>query len=195
VKYNTELVSNMKAVCETPDNDALYALLPDEEAHQRMITGNMLMVVSIVDDYLKSNTDFEYLRDDLTSEAFLALTRAVNTLPATTLTREGPTAYMSKSIRNAIHKAARHAPYQSSETDLSKRTMGTRFDTVAVVDEADQIKSACETPLDRELVRLRKDGYTFPEIAQLVGIPRRTVIDNFHAIRARYEEHVKELCA
>ena len=168
MKYNTELVTNMKANCEEPDNAGLYprVVAGDKEAREGMIVSNMPMVVSIVDDYLKSSKDFDYLRDDLTSEGFLSLTRVIDVLRTRPLMCErAVSSYIYKSIRHAVGKAARRSPYESANKDWSKRTMS-RFKSVEDVDAGDVIDACCKAPLEHRLVQLRQKGYSLREIAK-----------------------------
>ena len=192
MKYNHELVNDMKRVCKKhakEDNDALYPLVAagDEDARAAMITNNMPLVIKIVDDYLGLHPDFEYLRDDLTSAGFFGLSEGVEDTLNPRFQSLDVTSYLSKAIRHKMFRSAKHSPYESSDVDLSKRTLSTRCDSIERIEAQEVIESICESTLDKQLLALRREGYTFKEMSIITGIARRTLIDAFHAIRDRYE--------
>jgi RNA polymerase sigma factor (sigma-70 family) len=190
MKYNKPLKDSMKDWCQPADNAALYPKVAagDEEARQQMIASNMPMVVSIVDGYLKSNKDFDYLRDDLTSEGFLSLTRVVDALSTKPLTSErAVSSYLFTSIRRVVQEAARHSPYESTDKDWSERTMA-RFKSVEDVDASDVIDACCKTPSEHKLVRLRQRGYSLREIAKRLRTNYSAVQTGYTAIEGRYTE-------
>jgi RNA polymerase sigma factor (sigma-70 family) len=191
VKYNHELQHDVKNVCKKDSDgnakgnsiDANHALVQvmlagDASARDKLITGNMPMVITIVDNFIKSNTYCEHLRDDLTSEGFLALTVAVDAIQRGKL-REAVTAtkYLSTSVKNAIRKLSvkakkEHSREQTSDADLSMRTMAPS-ETVEEIDIKLSIEGLCDKQ-EQELVRLRKERYTFAEIEEMTGIyPKR----------------------
>ena len=82
-QYNNELVAEMarlgKPFC-SEDNSRLYPLVAagDSAARQQMIEGNMSLAVAKVESFIRCFPNVAHLRDDLTSAAFIGLTKAVN---------------------------------------------------------------------------------------------------------------------
>jgi hypothetical protein len=168
------------------ENAALYPKVAsgDATARDEMIVNNMPLVLTIVDGFIARNPTYSYLRDDLYGDGFLGLTEAVRDMARFPV--KTPTAYLMQAIKHRIYPAAKHSPYRLSKKDLSMRTA--QHDSVERVDVQDQLDSCCESDYDKNLLRLRVEGRTFAEIASEVKVARRTVIDNYHAILAKYRD-------
>ena len=81
--YNNTLVADMARLCKpfcSEDNDRLYPLVAagGADARQQMIEGNMSLAVAKVESFIRCFPGVGHLRDDLTSAAFVGLTKAVN---------------------------------------------------------------------------------------------------------------------
>ena len=86
-QYNSQLVTDMARLCKpfcSDDNNRLYPLIAagDADARQEMIEGNMSLAVAKVESFIRCYPNTAHLRDDLTSAAFIGLTKAVNQMVA-----------------------------------------------------------------------------------------------------------------
>ena len=82
-QYNYDLVGDMIATGEQASrelNDELYPLVAQGNAVaiKSMIEGNMALVIDKVDTYIALHPDVAHIRDDIVSEGFVGLCRAVN---------------------------------------------------------------------------------------------------------------------
>jgi RNA polymerase sigma factor (sigma-70 family) len=176
------------------DNNALYPQVAagDKEARQAMIRNNMPLVVTIVDDFLTLHPDFGYLRDDFTSAGFLGLSRAIQKMSRAGFHVKKITPFMARAIQHDIitevQRANKHSCCQSSEVDLTRRSLSHRIDSIERIETQELIESVCETDLDKQLLALRHEGYTIREMAIVTGMTRMTVTRAFHAIKKRYLE-------
>jgi hypothetical protein len=84
-QYNDALITDLR--CATNDktldaerNLALFQRVAagDVAAREEMIVGNMPLAVAKVESFIRCYPGIAYLRDDLTSAAFVGLTKAVN---------------------------------------------------------------------------------------------------------------------
>jgi RNA polymerase sigma factor (sigma-70 family) len=192
MSYNEELIHNMKSNCKRRTCEAivtLYARMKrgDDEARQQLIKSTMSIVVAKVDSYLQRYKNLEYLRDDLTSEGFLALIKIVNSMAAMQI--EKPAVYIARSLLHAIGNAARQIADDLNET-VSVLLEANYSNEIDLLDELD---GACLTNLDHQLVELRHAGYTFHEMAEKTGLSRQSVQRDFDAIQKRFEKREKTL--
>lgn len=199
MKYNHELNTNLRAACKTTsstdDNDHLYPLVAsgDAYARQRIIINNMPLVISLVESYLSSRTDYVYLQDDLIAEGFLGLVEAANNLATPGRIVTNPTSYLSRSIRFHIYRAAKHSPYQTCEKDISKMMLGARSNTISSIDTRDIIDSCCESDDDFTILKMREQGHSFQEISHAINVSVGTAHNRYVAIRERFDAKMKEL--
>ncbi len=216
MSYNHELVESLRNVCETPaDEDAntgLYNLMiaGDRDARDKMITSNMPMAIAIVDTFLRGWPRYAHLRDDLQSAGFLGLTEAANALAAHTRpTILKPSDYLGRGILNAIRdevkadplvRPPRGSPQTAPtitpiETSADAKVMlsASREPTEECIDLQDLVASCCQCDTETRIISLRSQGYTFAEIGELLGLPRRTAVNMFCRIRARFDAQMAEL--
>jgi hypothetical protein len=216
MSYNHELVESLRNVCETPaDEDAntdLYHKLiaGDRDARDEMITSNMPMAIAIVDTFLRGWPRYAHLRDDLQSAGFLGLTEAVNALVAhTRATILKPSDYLGRGILNAIrdvvktdapvrpprrsHRAPPTVTPIETSADAKVMLSTSREPTEACIDLQDLIASCCQSDIETQIISLRSEGHTFAEIGDTLGLARRTAVNMFYRIRARFDEKTAEL--
>jgi RNA polymerase sigma factor (sigma-70 family) len=171
------------------ENKSLYARikLGDEDARQQMITGHMPLVIHIVDKFIGTHPSIEYLRDDLMSEGFLALTESVTKLVVKDI--DEPTAYLYSIVRRAVAGAACTVGDRprATERDIFGPNSSNEIDLL------DELDAVCLTDTDRKLVELRRAGYSFHEIAEEIGKSHLSVWRDFDAIRTRFEQKEKLL--
>lgn len=214
--YNTLLVSQMHTTIKKPSdidtNAQLHrrACAGDEDAKRALIENNMPLVVSKVDSLLRKIPHLGHLRDDLTGEGFLGLTKAVDTLckrPKVTK----PSGYLRKSILNAF------ADLIEAEVPpcYSRRTYGRALETgrrlpeqdtlsewpefgrcnhcIDQIDMEDLLFSCCLNNHERRYVELRQQGFTRDETIQELGIPRRTFFRTINQLQARIQTKLNQL--
>ncbi len=192
-------------------NDWLYRLIDsDPAARARMIESNMPLVLHLVQEFLRECPAFAYLQDDLISEGFLTLTVEVNRL-AESKSRciSDPTSYLSVAIRHAIRDACDAAPLihprkdkryrllQADESvevpsvesmsDSSRLTLTRTVESPNMVDLRDELAACCETDLDRQLIRMREEGFSTRKIALELGMSRSVVSKLLGRIRERFD--------
>jgi RNA polymerase sigma factor (sigma-70 family) len=99
---NAELIADMKRhkSLDREDNNRLYELVKvgDMVARQRMIEGNMYLVVDKVDCFLKRHPHAKHLRDDLTSAGFTGLLMAVNAIARGEVENTNVTGYLAVTV-------------------------------------------------------------------------------------------------
>jgi hypothetical protein len=193
--YNSELVANMRSNCEhtnSAKNLALYKQMlsedPDarESARKALICNNMQLVTLVVNELLTGRPWQEYLRDDLVSEGFLALTDIVNSLGR----RHKVVQHMTSYLRTAIHYTLSRFR-DTSTTSLPENAE--YADERTAIDTADILDAACLTNLGRTLLELRRQGYTLHEIAAKTGLSYRTAQRRLKAVYERFEQKKKNI--
>lgn len=207
--YNAPLVADMIATGEPASrefNDRLFprVVAGDAAAVQQMIEGNMSLVVSKVDSFIRELPNVSHLRDDLIAEGFLGLTIAVQRMATETPPpKPNPTGYMSVWIRKHIGIVAdgEYATGAAVSTIQDRRTKGVdtphtvpmppdfdeiSVDPMAVVDLRDIIESACEDDTDRRIVELREGSHSYAEIAAILELPLTTIYMAHRDIYARF---------
>jgi hypothetical protein len=99
---NSQLIAEMKQndSLNREDNDTLFELVKagDTAARERMITGNMYLVVDKVDCFLRRHPHATHLRDDLTSAGFIGLLQAVNAISGGNVAKTNITGYLAVGI-------------------------------------------------------------------------------------------------
>jgi hypothetical protein len=196
-QYNTELVTDMArqgAPSSAEENADLFALVSrgDSAARERMIEGNMSLVVTKVDAHIHCFPTAAYLRDDLTSAGFLGLVWAVNRIAAGEVREnENITGYLSVAIQfeigHVIDAEINVAPDRTRKrakangltisqpsilnVDLEEMDFHRTRPDIAELEMRDLIDSCCECQEERQFVALREQGYKLTEIAEAIGMP------------------------
>ncbi len=198
-QYNSQLVMDMarlsKPFC-SEDNDRLYPLVAagDADARQQMIEGNMSLAIAKVESFIRCYPGTVHLRDDLTSAAFIGLTKAVNQMAASTaLKYEGnwnPTDYIGTWINREMgrlvedenpirvphtSKDRANAQGQKLEIPIVQHDIPERFEVPSYEKElemCDLIESCCTCEEERTFVAMREAGHTLVEIAAAIGKSR-----------------------
>jgi RNA polymerase sigma factor (sigma-70 family) len=203
VSYNHELIDDMRTVC-TPstktDNERLYQLLRqgDTSAREQLIVNNMPLVVAIVDTFTKAYPDCENERDDLTSEGFVAITKAVSALqdPAWRFREDNVTGYLGRSIEHHLidiaRRRQRQVKCQSSPVDYSKRSLA-GVDSIERVEIEELIQHCCSTGFERSVVDLRRQGHTLQEIADIYGTNRMAISRCLKTVKTRFDARLNDL--
>ena len=214
MQYNHELVNDMCRFCkkhtDRKENDRLYRrlLAGDDQAGEQLVVNNMPLVVAVVDIFITKHRMYEYLRDDLTSEGFLAITSAVCSAGDKD-NIQNITSYLFKSIYRALSTFSdrtgvignrssrlRKRLAQTKITtnkDVSKCTLSKTVEPTNMVDLRDLVESCCLSESDRTLIRMREEKYTLRQIASELNLPCTNVKRMFWAIRDRFVKKYQDL--
>jgi DNA-directed RNA polymerase specialized sigma24 family protein len=177
------------------------------EARERMILGYTALVMHKVDSWLSVFPTLTYLRDDMVSEGFCAVTKAINKIAEGDLPEtNNPTGYVSVAIHNGISNFAMDEAIirvpRSVEPDqrasVSARVfagldsdMAATMDHEELVDLKDMLDSLCQTEYDRAIMDLRTRGYTDAEVASELGLPPTTVYMLRRELYERFQERTQ----
>lgn len=161
------------------------------EARERMILGYTALVMHKVDSWLSVFPTLAYLCDDMVSEGFYAVTKAINKIAEGDLPEtNNPTGYVSVAIHNGISNFAMDeatirvprsvAPDQRASVSVRvfeglETDMAAMMDHEELVDLKDILDSLCLTEYDSAIMDLRTRGYTDAEVASELGLPPTTV--------------------
>lgn len=187
------------------DFEELATLAPlvrqgDTVAYKRMIEGYMPLVHSRVNVYLQLFPNIFYLRDDMISEGYLSLVRAVSYIAESDVPKkDNPTSYILttiiKGIGNYIQsegtvKIPKHIEDKASVlppvfNNLNENISNEKHKNL--IEIRDILEHACQSDLDREIVRLREARYTDHEIAIQLDLPIPTIYMHRHEIYDRYK--------
>ncbi len=154
-----------------------------------MIEANIPLVLAKVNTYIGLHSSVEFLFDDLTSEGLVALTIAVNKLAGMGTPDDGGncTGFIGNRIVWAICKLVDHDEKQQIPKDYVPPGP-TVVDPMDIVDSKDLIYSACQSPEDRVILKMREKGNTDQEIAERLDISRRAVNFMRHELLQRYND-------
>jgi RNA polymerase sigma factor (sigma-70 family) len=173
-----------------PDQEALLDLVQksiagDKDATDFIILCHMPYVISIAECY---TTDF----DETCSIGTLALVEAVSRL--STVTHDKVTGYLKKCVRGACNKVYRKNLVISipleKPLNLTRKPLN---DSIAVNESFDRLEfddlitSICQTPKEEAIVSCRKHGMNDQEIAESLGMARKTVSKIRHSLFRRYK--------
>lgn len=201
-------------------NGELYAQLREtngdeqEAIVQKMIEGNMALVFGRVNDFIDDFPKFNYLRDDLISECFLALTRAVRVLAAQDQQDDpNPVGFISYSLYHSnldLAFADGTIPvsrfvqwkYRMSNSDLLDRPQVAPLDGnnsgLADLNEyrrvecLENIHELCTTDKESQIVNLRLAGHTDQEIADILNVDRTMVLRIRQRLYEQYQQDIRK---
>lgn len=174
-------------------NLKLYQRLQNgEDVVDEMVVGNVPLVFTRVKTFLQDFSEYSHLKDDLQSEAYLALINSVHQLKTTEV--ENPIGYIYWAIYNSLKKYI-HRSESFGPTEWEIRTaieaeeyvylpqkqpnfdidMCEAPDLLAAVDTLRDIEELCTNDTLKQVVWLRMAGYTDPEISEKLNIGVRWV--------------------
>ena len=215
-QYNDLLISQMSEPLDAERNLALFrrVVAGDSAAREEMIVGNMPLAVAKVESFIRCFPGAAHLRDDLTSAAFIGLTKAVNQMAeGTALKYEGnwnPTdcigAWINRELGELIeiegivppHTSKFRARAQGEELTVPTvvNVIPERFQVPSYQEELetrDLIESCCTCDEERTFVAMREAGYTLDEIAAAVGMSRTTMYRMARELEARVQRKLEAL--
>lgn len=200
-------------------NEELYAQLrgtsgdEQEAIVQRMIEGNMALVFGRVNDFIDDFPKFNYLKDDLISECFLALTQAVRAMVTIDPPDDpNPVGFIYKKLQHAILDLAfaDGMIHVSRFTQWEHRANGqplklpkvffldANSKSLANLDEYHRVKclehidELCITEKESQIVDLRLTGHTDQEIADILNVDRTTVLRTRQRLHEQYQQDIRE---
>jgi hypothetical protein len=172
-------------VKENMDSMAEQLRLGCKETREKMIQGYMSLVHSKVNKWIQIYPGLEYLSDDMESEGYLAVIRAVDRIA----TGERPentnvTAYVSVAIINGIGDFLDNSGFIRipRSSDEEPPTVEPIFEKAlsndpvcGVVDIKDTLDHICRTDEERAIVDLLSRGYTEREVGSQLDMAQSTV--------------------
>ncbi len=212
--YNSELTADITRaglVLTNGDNQILLPLVKagDHEARQRMIGGNLPLVISIVEGMIGSAPQLAYLRDDMTSAGYTGLTKAVNQIKRLS-DRAKVTSYLSVAIRRDIRRllATDATIYVPPRSQQKARAKGNPIEPPCVINclperprlsndpcgETDArilLDSCCTSEEERTLLAMREAKYTFAKIAKAIGKPLSSTYGLATALEERFQQKLQ----
>lgn len=199
-------------------NDALYPLVVagNPKAREEMILSNMPMVTRKVTAYLQQFPQCKHLKDDLLSQGYVGLVTAVNNMVGGHIEEPNPTGFMSLHIHHEIgelldYESAIRVPKRSflrkkkADPDFEVPTKEASVDAQytlerdglvdprSIVDLEDELEACCESDVEKQIVRHRREGRKDDEIATILGLPKSTTYVMRRGIYARFLERNPEI--
>ena len=198
-------------------NEGLYRQLQEtkgdeqEAVVQQMIEGNMALVFGRVNDFIDDFPKFKYLKDDLISECFLALTQAVRTLVSMDPPENpNPVGFIYRNLQYAISNLAfadgtipvsrriQHECWANGQslkrpqvTSLDGNSSGLAdLNGYRRVECLENIHELCTTEKESKIVDLRLAGHTDQEIADILNVDRTTVLRARQRLYEQYQQDV-----
>ena len=169
----------------------------------------MALVCVKVDALIARVPAVAYLYDDLVSAGYVGLVKAVNTLPKGCIKMRALNAWIAQCLKREfgrvlVRERVIYIPQQSSDRRRSAgdpipaptvlhaipETLET-YSEQGAVDLEDVFAFCCRSDVDRECLRLRREGYKFREIAQRLKLPLQTAHRHFRQLEARIREHLQ----
>lgn len=198
-------------------NNELYLKVAngDMAARDEMIRSNMGLVTWKVSQFLVFLPRLRYFNDDLVSSGMIGLVEAVNKMQAHGfIPGTKPSGLMVACIQSAIGHAVEHAADVRIPTRTRKRKekKGTHvkapfkemtlslngceeeddlafsYDPQPMQELRETIDACCEDDMEREIIRLREEGYVDREIGEMLSIPLTTIYVMRRTIYARFLE-------
>jgi hypothetical protein len=169
----------------------------DKAAREEMITGNVPLVISKADSFLRCFPYFAHLRDDLVSAGCVGLVRAVNQMAGGCRIRKpdhwNPTDHMGSAIYRKFgeliedestirvpHTSKARARAEGEELEVPG-VVNKRFERLEMPSYAEEfetgdlIESCCNCQEERAFVAMRKARHTLTEISDALRMSRMSV--------------------
>ncbi|MHC4297929.1 MAG: sigma-70 RNA polymerase sigma factor region 4 domain-containing protein [Planctomycetota bacterium] len=160
------------------------------QAAQRLVEGNVGYVIARVDWFLDDHPEHTYLRDDLVSEGFLTLTRLATKL----IEKEkvspdvfNPGGMMSICLRNSFINLVKKERTREVDIGVATDRDLSYEDTFGVSDLMADLLSMCNTMEEREIIKLRAQGFNDTEIGAKLGRSQQSVNRIRNELHQRYQ--------
>jgi len=216
-QYNALLVSQMGEPLDVEKNLVLFrrVVAGDAAACEEMIVGNMPLAVAKVESFIRCSPATEYLRDDLTSAAFLGLVKAVNKMAAGKGPRKAdPSApldfigmWINRELRRLVEdETPIRVPHESDRLAKQKGEPIIPPVVCNVVPERceapsykkgpetrDLIDACCTREEERTFVAMLGAGHTLAKIAATVKVSPPSVSRMRKKLKVRIQRKLKAL--
>lgn len=214
-KRNNDLIRLWVEPATRQSNDELYPLVVagDPEVREKMIQSNIGLVMTEVNRFLIFLPQFEHSRDDLIGYGMVGLVEAVNKMSESGKVEDAnPTAFMAICVRRAIGAALEkeedvRVPMRTRNRKKQQGVDVGLSKTETIFDDGEEestskyfhdprpmqelrllLDACCETEDEREIMRLREEGYVDREIAGILGLPQTTTYVMRRTLYARFLE-------
>lgn len=214
-RRNTDLIRLWTEPATRKSNDELYPLVVagDAEAREQMIQSNIGLIMTEVDRFLIFLPHFQWMQDDLISHGLIGLVEAVNKMQTDGYVENAnPTTLMGRCIKTNIGRAIEQAQDVRIPTRTKKRKLSQGIEVQVpekvetIFDDGEEdpgrfsydphpmqqlrhtLDACCETDEEREIIRLREEGYVDREIAEILGLPQTTTYVMRRTLYARFLE-------
>jgi hypothetical protein len=180
----------------------------DATAREEMIVGNMPLAVAKVESFVRCFPGLAHLRDDLTSAAFIGLTKAVNKMAAGRGPRKkhasAPVDFIGMWINRELNELMEtegivppHTSKARAQAQGDELTVPTVVNTIpeqcAVpsygkeMEMRELIESCCTCDEERTLLAMREEGRTYAAIAAALG----KAVTSVYVMRERLAARVR----
>jgi DNA-directed RNA polymerase specialized sigma subunit len=159
-------------------NKTLVQRLP--QSRNELIENNIGLANERVDSFIRRVPSAHPLRDDLQSEAYLGLISASDNLSDCELPLD-VTAYLVVAIDRSIHAA-----FDSEKVFVGEKIDDENMPPELHADIVESIFKSCKDEKDKQIVDLRLDQLSNPQIAKRMGVARQVVDYRLNSIYSRY---------
>ena len=198
-------------------NEALFrrVVAGDAAAREEMILGNVPLAVAKVESFIRCFPEVEHLRDDLTSAAFVGLTKAVNQMAdGKALKYEGnwnPTdcigAWINRELGELVDtetpirlpprsKYRARANGDELKAPAVSNVIPERFKTASYeggMETRDLLDSCCTCEEERIFIAMKEAGHTYAEIAAGIGVSSPTLSRMKERLQTRVQRRLEAL--
>jgi len=172
-----------------------------------LIEQHIDLVHSVVRGYLRQHPTLGYLKDDLLSAGQIGLCEAVDLIETTN--PNNVKGFLTIAIRRAVKEAVinEDSIKVPTRTRSRMRSQGKEIEVVnrvnqldmiarndpglEMVEVMDAIDAACQSEFDKQVVKMRIEGYTEEEIGDKLGCDKSTVCRALKTIYKRYKEVIQ----
>lgn len=174
------------------ENEALAVQVRagDEKAREDMMLGNIALAKHKVNTWITLYPHLHYLYEDMLSEGVYGLVRAIDRMSKHPGKEDSnPTGLLSVAITQAI---GRFVAREEKEPKIPlpewvANTVEDR-DPTEFVDFVDSLYGACDSEEHRIILRMRAEGASEKEIAQVLDCSQQTISIMLDEIRQNFED-------
>jgi len=204
VKYRPLLAGADLSICTDSEKLDLLSKVRknDRAAIDKMILCHIRLAISIVGRFVSIN-NFNHYINDLDSAAMEAVTVAVNQVAAGKMTNhDNITGYIIIYVNQFITAAAARSLAVYTPRNRKIRNFKSLYLEIPDKDSQlcsqefelwDTIESLINNDIEKEILKLRRDGRTDLEIAELTGLSRLRVLRIRRSLSQRYQRKVKNV--